>query len=398
MKVENSAAEIESQIRSLLPEIKERSEEFEAARRIPLDMVEKLRKAGCFRICVPTEYGGAELEIGHRLSLISELATADASTAWTVAIASDSVLILVRGPEETFNDIYKDGPDVVLAGTAAPSGTAEIVEGGYRVTGRWGWASGSLHAEWLMVNCIVTVNGEKQFLPAHGDGPAQPMMRTVVFPKETSGAEVVDVWNVTGLCGTGSNDIVVKDLFVADDHSLDFFSGEPLVPAPVYKSFVGQAGLILAAIAIGIARGALADIVELSQTRKQRVMATSNMMDSELLRHRLGESTIALEAITKILHAKAREFVAGANDLPEGPAQINDPLIVSCGAMGAWITARAAEIVDTAYAAGGGTSVWRTSTLQRRFRDMHTLTSHAVLSEARTIGYGQLVLDGKVSI
>jgi len=386
-------AEIFRRVSALLPELRARSEECEQHRRIPLDLVEKLKSAGCFRICVPIEFGGAELEIGSRLELLSLLAEAEASVGWTVAIASDTALIAVRASEEAFREIYRASPDAVFAGAAAPRGTAEIVDGGYRVSGRWGWASGSLHADWLMVNCVVTRGGQP-VLSADGAGP--PLWRSMIFPHAQ--AKVIDTWNVVGLCGTGSNDVVVENLFVPEKWTLDFFSGEPCVPRPVFKSFVAQAGLILASLAIGIARGALKDIVALTKTRKQRMLAATDMSGSELMQMRLGEAQSALDAITMSLKGQAREYVARASELPAGPAQLGHPLILSCGSMATWIVARAVEIVDMAYAAGGGSSVSKSSAIQRRFRDIHTLTSHVNLSETMAIRYGQGLLDGRVAM
>jgi alkylation response protein AidB-like acyl-CoA dehydrogenase len=240
----------------------------------------------------------------------------------------------------------------------------------------------------LTANCVVTRDGK----PVMVDGHQMPLWRMVMLPREQ--AEVLDTWNVVGLCGTGSNDVLIKDVFVPNHHTLDFFNGEPCVSAPVYRSFVAQAGLILAALAIGMARGALADIVALTRTRKQRMLAATDMSGSELLQLRIGQSQAALEALTLALHNKARDYVAGASDLPIGPAQMEHPLVVSCSAMAHWIVGRAKEVVDMAYDAGGGTSVHRSSTLQRRFRDMHTLTSHVNLSESQPIKLGKGIIDG----
>jgi alkylation response protein AidB-like acyl-CoA dehydrogenase len=391
----NNKDEIFSRVRTLTVELKARSAEIETARRIPMDVVEKLREAGGFRISVPSEFGGAELEIIDRMNLLSLLAEADASAAWTVAIASNFPIILACGARETFQEVFGASPDVVCAGAAAPTGSAELVEGGYKISGRWSWMSGSLHAVWLLVTCVVTQNGKPMSASGNGDTGASaaggpPLTRTMVIPADQ--AEVIDMWRVAGLCGTGSNDLVVKDVFVPEARSLDYM-GSSFLPSPHYRSFTGQAGLILAAIAIGIARGAINDLIALSKSRKQRALASSRMIESEMLQNRIGRSQIVVEALNQALHQKCAELMAGADGIPAGVAQAAHPLVLGCGATAAWIAEECAKLVDVAYNAGGGSSVWLTSSLQRRFRDMHVLTSHAFLSEAHATRYGQLLLQ-----
>lgn len=388
-----TGAEIARRIDGLLPEIRDRAAEFEAARRIPPDMVDKLRAAGCFRICVPADFGGAELDISERLELLAKLAQADASVGWTVAIANASAIIAVRAPRETVEAIFAGNPDTVLAGTAGPQGTAVKVDGGYCISGRWQWASGSLHAQWLTAHCVLLEDGKPVRAPGQEAGP--PLMRMAIIPRDA--AEIIDTWHVSGLCATGSNDFATKDLFVPDARMLDFFGGAPCVDAPVYRSYLAQAGLMMAALAIGIGRGALGDVLDLTQARKQRMFAAKSMAQSEIVQLRVGTGQITLEAAMIALQAKAREYVDRAGELLPGPAQLRHPVVLSCSAIGSWAVAQAARTVEAAYDAGGGSSVWRSATLQRRLRDIKTLTSHIQTSEAAFVNLGKALIDGALA-
>ena len=133
-------------IRALLPELSERGVEIEDGRRIPMDLVEKLRRAGCFRMAPPKSVGGDELQLPARLEVAEAIAAADASAAWTVAINFEAPIILSRCTQGAFDEIYAEGPDVVAAGGAAPTGFADVVDGGYVASGRWAWGSGSPEA------------------------------------------------------------------------------------------------------------------------------------------------------------------------------------------------------------------------------------------------------------
>ncbi|MBV9577686.1 MAG: acyl-CoA dehydrogenase family protein, partial [Chloroflexi bacterium] len=204
----------------LTPRIAERSADIERARRVPTDLLEDLTGAGCFRMLVPREYGGDELSLPDALRVVETLSQADASTGWTVMIGSHGPLVFSFLPRTTFEQIYAAGPDVILGGALAPKGAAVPVEGGYRVTGRWPFASGCQHATWLVGHCLVLTDGQPALMP---DGT--PVMRLAVFPADQVARH--DTWHVAGLCGTGSHDISVQDLWCPADWTCRLFGGRP---------------------------------------------------------------------------------------------------------------------------------------------------------------------------
>ena len=132
-----------SDIQALAPEITSRIPEIEAGRRIPIDLVEALRSIGMFRLFVPRSYGGFELEFPEALKIITALSRIDGSVGWTVGIASGSSIFASMLQPEVYRQVYGNGPDAVMAGSATPSGTAEATAGGWRVSGRWPFASGA---------------------------------------------------------------------------------------------------------------------------------------------------------------------------------------------------------------------------------------------------------------
>lgn len=376
---------IPDRVRALLPEIAARSAELESLRRIPLDLVEKLRSAGCFRMATPRAFGGAELDIRQRLPILELLSRADASTGWTVAIGHEAPILLSRCAASAFESFYSRGPDVVLAGGAAPTGTADVVAGGYRVSGRWAWASGSLHADFLLGNCVVRDGGT----PRPGRIEGRPEIRAVVVPRDE--ATVLVTWRTSGLRATGSNDVVIEDVFVPFERSFDFADAEPSLANPVYRAFGVQGGLDLAAVALGIAQGALDDVTALARSGKRRLWAPASLAEQPLFQHQLGEADVTLLAARRTLHAQAEAFVADVAALPSGPAMVLHPLATECRATATWVARTAARVVDAAYQAGGGTSLHESCPLQRRFRDVHTLTQHAILGEAMFAQHGAVL-------
>ena len=165
-------------IRRMAPMIAARAAEIEAARRVPLDLVETLRSIGVFRMLAPKSHGGLELELWAVLKIMAALAKIDGSFGWAAMIGSGASLFASLLPRETYDQIYRDGPDVIFAGSTQPTGTAEAVEGGLRVNGRWPFASGCQHADWILAACVMTKDGQP--LPGPIDGV--PMTQFVFLP------------------------------------------------------------------------------------------------------------------------------------------------------------------------------------------------------------------------
>ena len=148
-------------IRKLAPRITARAAEIEAGRRTPPDLVDSLKSIGVFRMFAPRSVGGMQLDLPQGLKIISALSRIDGSVGWNAMIGSVAGLFLPLMPRETYEQIYRDGPDVIGAGSIQPTGTAEVVSGGWRVSGRWPFASGCQHAAWILGFCVVTKGGNR---------------------------------------------------------------------------------------------------------------------------------------------------------------------------------------------------------------------------------------------
>jgi indole-3-acetate monooxygenase len=343
-------------VRTLAPAIVARSEEIERGRRLPPDLVEGLTAAGCFRTLVPRSHGGAELDPPAELQVIDELARADGSVGWTVMIGSLAPVLLGKLPRESFDAVYAEGPDVILAGTFNPTGVATPVDGGFAVTGQWSFASGCQHCHWFVAHCIV-------------DDGREPPIRMMVLPP--TDVEVKDTWSVSGLCGTGSHDFVVNDVFVPAERSFAIWD-EPCLDVPLLRiPELSLSSLRIGAVAVGIAQGALGEITDLA-TGKVPLFSDGTLASNPLFQNQLGDADARLRAARTLLHADAARLwetaVAGAPFTPDHRARIR--------ATATWVTGTAASVVDMAYTAGGGSSIYSRSPLQRRLRDIHALTQH----------------------
>ena len=369
-------------VRDLAPCISARSAEIESERRLPLDLLDQLIAAGCFRMLTPRSHGGLEVDLLLSMEIIETIAGDDGATGWTVMIGSESPMLLALLPRSRFDQIYANTPDVIVGGGFAPRGQAAAGAGGYLVSGRWDFASGCQHTRWLFGNCVVTEDGQ----PRAGLLPGSREIRAMLFRSDQ--ARIIDTWEVSGLRGTGSHDIEVKNLRVPTDDSLDIFMGQSCVPGALYKAPVVSFALHIGAVGVGIARHALADIIALVQTNKKRLYTGSAIADSPLFHHRLAQAETSLRAARELLMAESRAVwqssLVGRSPTPSETARVVGSV--------AWAAQTAASIVDTCYTAGGGTALYSSSPLQRHLRDIHTLTQHAAVNEAMLARAGAFLI------
>ena len=343
--------------RGLAPKIAARAAEIEAARRLPLDLVRDLTAAGCFRMLVPRSHGGGGFDLATAMGVIEELSRADASVAWTTMNLAGGWINLGTIPRATFDALYAEGPDVIIGGVFSPAGTAVPVDGGYRVSGRWAFASGCEDCQWLFGNCME----------AHADGP---QLRTVLFSPDQ--IKIEDTWSVSGLCGTGSHHLTADNVFVRAERTCLPFADPPCLDEPLLRMPMPPIFAFgVASVAIGIAQGALEDILALSVS-KVPLLAHTSLATNPLFQHQLGAADAKLRAARGLLYADAAAAwgtaVAGAEFTPEHRARMRSAIT--------WAATTAASVVDMAYHAGGGSSIYAANPLQRRFRDVHAITQH----------------------
>jgi indole-3-acetate monooxygenase len=374
-----SGEEIREAVTRLVPEVSARAAEVEAARGLPADLLDELVAAGCFRLLVPRAHGGAGADLAAAVEVYQTLSRADASVGWLALIGSGVWLDVVGLPRATFDGLFAGGPDVKLAGVFNPTGVAVAVDGGYRVSGRWAFASGCTHSDWLYGNCMEELD----------DGPR---FRTVLFRADE--VQIEDTWNVVGLRGTGSHHFTADNVVVPTERTFVTFESEPAIDDPIARIPVPPLlALGIAAVAIGIARGALDDI-EAIATSKVPLLAPSSLAQNPLFQHDLARADTEARAAAALLSELADEvwLTACAN---------NELSLEQRGrvrAAAVWAVTRAEAVVRTAYHAGGGSSLYTDSPLQRRLRDINALTQHFLVRPDTMVTAGAVLTGQEVDV
>jgi alkylation response protein AidB-like acyl-CoA dehydrogenase len=366
--------------RRLAPIVARRAEEVESARRTPRDLLDDLAAAGCFRVLTPPSHGGFGADLSSGMNVFEILARADASVGWTVMIGGTSWIDLVGLPRATFDTLFSSKPSVIFAGVFSPSGSITAVEEGYRVTGRWSFASGCEHAEWLFGNNVETID----------DG--SPRLRIAVFSPDQVCIE--DTWNVSGLSGTGSQHFHVANVLVPCDRTLVPLVDEPCIDAVIARiPPPALLSLSIASIAVGVGQGALDDIIELA-TKKTPLLAESTLARNGHFQLELANADTSLRAARALLYESAESMwatVAGG-----GRLALKDRARIRAAAV--WATNRAIEVVTSAYRAGGGSSVYASSPLQRRLRDVNALAQHFLVRHDTLTTAGAILAGQDVSV
>ena len=356
------ANDVRDALRPLLPEIGARAAEIEAARRVPADLLDRLKAAGCFRLLLPADHGGAGSDLAAALPVYEELARADASTAWVTLLGGATWIDLSSLPRQTFDALYSPGADTIVAGVFNPTGTARPADGGYVVDGRWSFASGCEHADWFYGNCIDASRGE-------------PQLRIAVLPPEEISIE--DTWSVSGLRGTGSHDVVVRGALVPAERTLALFADPPCIDSPLVRIEVpAAAALLMGSLAVGVAQAALDDVIDLA-AGKTPLLSPTTLAANPRFQHVLGEADVQLRAARSLLQADAAAVWAAT----ETGGEMTLPMRARARSAGVHAVTAAAAVVDAAYRAAGGSAIYDSSPLQRRLRDSRSLTQHFLVKD-----------------
>jgi indole-3-acetate monooxygenase len=355
----------------------DRAAQHESARKLSAELVESLARAGVFRMLMPKDTGGLEVSPRAMVEAIESVAAADGAAGWCVMIGATSGLCAAFLDAPVARTLFTD-PLTVAAGVFAPSGRAHKVEGGYSVSGRWSFTSGGGHSAWRLGGAMV-VGGDdsdaKPVLTAEG----APQMLHVMLPREHT--TLLDTWDVSGLRGTGSHDMVADRVFVPDAHAFSLF-GKPKSQGALYTfPFYGLLALGVAGVALGLARSSLQAFREIARSKKP---AGSNKTLAE------KEGTQERFARAEAAYGSARAYVLASIAEAEQASGPETRARVRLAAVSA--VTLCVEAVDTAYAACGMTSVFASSVLQRNFRDIHVITQHFMVNETIYTSAGRALL------
>ncbi len=363
----------------MVDDLRAAADDIEAARQIPEEWSRRFAKAGFYRLCVPEVYGGLEAPPTESMRVIETLARADGSAAWVVFIGATSGSVLAYLPAESSREIFHN-EEVMLAGVFAPRGKAIAVDGGFQVSGRWQWGSGTQNADWVMGGCQVVRDGVAETLPN-----GAPRSRMMLAPQDE--IEFFDTWHVSGLCGTGSTDFAMNDLFVPESRAIGLAGGEP-VRTPLYA--FPQFGLLamgIAAVSLGLARAAIDELVGFADAKTPSGSARS------LARRPSAQADVSsAEAGVRSVRSFFYETVESAYEAAkvEGRLPVDNRRDVRLATTHA--VRECAKAVDLMYHLAGGSSVYRSSPLQRIFRDVHVATQHMMVSPSTLELTGRLFL------
>ncbi|HRD47301.1 MAG TPA: acyl-CoA dehydrogenase family protein [Caulobacter sp.] len=353
---------------SLALEVARRANEIEAGRRLPADLARKMAEAGLFRMLLPAELDGHETLPTDVAQAIEIVAQNDASAGWCLMIGATTASMANRLDAETAREVFGH-KDVISAGVFAPMGKAVDAGEHWRVTGRWQWGSGSQNANWIAGGAMLLgVNGP--LLDADG----QPLHRMMIFRADE--VELIDTWRTSGLCGTGSLDFAVKDVLVPKERSVALHSDRTRLDTPLARFPVfGMLALGVTAVALGNARGALIlagqMALEKKQQGSQRALAERNVVQNDYARAAASLSA-ARAFYYECIGAIWQQLQSGQ----DATLDQRNRLRLAC----AHATHVAADVCKVAYDMLGGGAVYLSNDLQRRFRDAHVITHHAMVA------------------
>lgn len=350
---------------------------IESERRLPPAALDALVRCGAFKLLVPAAFGGAQAHPATFAAVLEEIARADGSAGWCAMIGATSGLMSVHLDEDLAREIY-GRDDAVTCGVFAPMGRAVPTAGGYRVSGRWPFASGCEHSHWRMGGAIVMGEGGPAELLPNG----APDVRSVLFRADET--RVIDTWDTSGLRGTGSHDIEATDVVVPAERTFSLLTGRPK-HAGYTLPFFGVLAAGVAAVGLGIARAAVDTLVATAKT-KTPPGSKRTLAHRELVQLDVAKAEAKLRSARAFLFETLEE-AARAGEVPPSLAARARLRIAACHA-----AEEASAVATLAYHAGGGSAVYAKSPLQRHFRDAHVVTQHLMVSQTAATQAGRVLL------
>jgi alkylation response protein AidB-like acyl-CoA dehydrogenase len=366
--------------RALAPLIARDADDIERTRRLTEPVVAALIEHGLYRVLLPQSLGGAEAPPEIFMQMLEEIAKVDASTAWCVGQCAVCAMTAAYLDADAAHEIFNTPPGILAWGAIANE--VHVVPGGYRITARWDFASGSRQASWLGAHVhVVEADGTKRLKPN-----GTPEIRTIVFP--ATSATMYDVWEVIGLSGTGTDSYSVDNLFIPEKFSAlrDDFTAlrekGPLYGITTYTMF----GLGFAAISLGVARAMLDAAIELA--RGKASVGIKAMRENSAVQGLIGRTEGNLRAARAYLYASAAE---AWRDLTT-TGKLTEDHRTALRLASTWTIHQAASVVDTAYHMAGATAVFRANKFERRFRDMHAIAQQIQARDTHYEDVGKVIL------
>jgi alkylation response protein AidB-like acyl-CoA dehydrogenase len=369
--------------RDLGSAIEAAADAIERTQAIPEPLLSQIHDAQLARMLLPTSVGGAQVPPWIYLAAIEEIARHDGSVGWNLFVANSSALIAPFIPLQTAREIYAD-PRTVIAWGPPNQCQAQAVPGGYRVSGKWSFASGSRQANWMGAHCqVVEPDGS---LRQNRFG--RPTIRTLLFRKEL--ATPIADWNTMGMRGTASESYSISDVFVPESHSGT--REDPSLRRDRGKLYAftmqGLYAVGVAAVAFGLARSMLDAFFALAAEKTPRGL--QRLADSPVVQGNLARREANLGAARAYLTTTLQDIWAHADDV--APIGLQERVRVRLGCAHAITTS--VEIADWVYKAAGTSAIFLGTPFERRFRDMHTLSQQIQSRESHFEAVGRAMFNG----
>ena len=353
------------------------AQEGEETATLPKASADALYESGLLRLKLPHVLGGAEADLVTQLDVLEAVSAIEPSAGWCLMIGAASlggVGAFLEG--DAIDEIFVNGNPPRTAGVFAPFGTAVPIDGGYLLSGRWSFASGIRHSQWISAGARV-VTGEPGY-------PAQ-----IRATMRTPDVKIHDNWQVMGLRGTGSCDFSVEDLFVPTGFAYDVSLTEPLRGGGLYR--LGRPAFVTnehSAFALGVGRRALDAVLEVGQAKTRGYVSVNPMAQRSVFQRMLSESDLKLRA-ARALNVELLEHawrVVCDGRVPDPPLQAE---LRSCAT---YSTDVAVDVVTQAFRFAGGAALFESSILQRCLRDINAGAQHQMVSDAAYENHGQFML------
>ena len=344
---------------------------------LPQASVDALYESGLLRLKLPHVLGGAEADLVTQLDVLEAVSEIEPSAGWCLMIGAASLGGLAAFlPEDAIDEIFVGGNPPKTCGVFAPMGAAVPVDGGYVLNGRWSFASGIRHSEWVSAGARVVTESESQ--------PVQ-----IRATMRTSDVEIHDNWRVMGLRGTGSCDFSVKDLFVPESFAYNPTDTEPARGGGLYR--LGRPGFVTnehSAFALGVGRKALNAILDVGAVKTRGYVSVNPLARRPAFQRMVSEADLKLRG-ARALNVEILERawqIACRGQTPPAPIQAEMRSVCS------YTTDVAADVVTQAFRYAGGAALFETSVLQRCLRDINAGAQHQMVSDTAYENHGQFLL------
>lgn len=353
----------------------ERADRCAAERRVPEETIEAFVSAGFFDMLKPARWGGLEADPNEFFDVIAEIATACPSSAWVLGVVAVHAWQLALFPLEAQEDVWGKSRDARISSSYMPVGVVTHTEGGYQLSGKWGFSSGVDCCDWIFLGALVP--------SVRGDGPSE--MRTFLVPKRD--VHVEDDWYVSGLRGTGSKSVVVTDAFVPEHRThrmADGFRcespGNAHNPAPLYRLPFGQIFTrTVATPALGMLEGALEAFVEANRARHGRADG-KRAADDPATQEAIAMATLAAREARALLHHDYEAMMRLAQRGERIP--LEDRIAYRHHAGG--VTDRMVHALDALFLEAGGSAIFTNQKINRFFQDIHAARAHHANNPRKT--------------